>query len=96
MTAFSQIQIDPIACSLTLNKMKSVVLKTRHIITYSQIRHTEMLLNMYINMNKCRIFFEYGCLQIDPELSLFQLLLTRGSIHSKSISNSSGGSFLFR
>ena len=76
--------------------MKSVILKTRHIISYSQIHHTEMVPNMYINMNKCRNFPEYGSLQVDPEFSLFQLLSTRGSMHSKSISNSSGGSFLLR
>ena len=43
-------------------------------------------------MNKCRIFPEYGGLQVDLEFSLFQLLSTRGSMHSKSISNFVGGS----
>ena len=75
--------------------MKSVVFKTRHIITYSQIHYTEMVSNN-TNMNKCRNFTKYGSLQVDPEFSLFQLLSTRGSMHSKSISNSSGGSFLLR
>ena len=76
--------------------MKPVFVKTWHIITCSQIHHIEMVSNMYINMNKSRNFPEYGGLQVDPEFSLFQLLSTRGSMHSKSISNSSGGSFLFR
>ena len=51
-----------------------------------------MASNMYIDMNKCRIFPEYGGLQVDLEFSLFQLLSTRGSMHSKSISNLVGGS----
>ena len=51
-----------------------------------------MVSNMYIDMNKCRNFPEYGGLQADPEFSLFQLLSTRGSMHSKSISNLVGGS----
>ena len=58
--------------------------------------HTVMVSNMYMDMNKCRNFSEYGGLQADPEFSLYQLssqlLSTRGSMHSKSISNLVGGS----
>ena len=51
-----------------------------------------MASNMYEDINKCRNFPEYSGLQADPEFSLFQLLFTRGSMHSKSISNLVGGS----